>query len=85
MKRRFHESKELRTANISLNEFVEDYLKAFDMSSKILQLQYNSFIDTSVKATIQIFHDVGPFDRFENKDEIFKDYIIFNTNPKKKN
>ena len=45
------EIKELRGANVS----VEPFLKAFDKCLINLQLEYNNFIDYSVKATIQVF------------------------------
>ena len=50
--------------NSSLSECVESSFEAFDISSNILQLEYISFIDKSVKATIQIIYDLGLFDRF---------------------
>ena len=56
---------------------IETSLEAFDISSNNLQLEYNKCIDNSVKATIQKLYDVGLFDRFENKQESFRDYINF--------
>ena len=35
-------------------------------------------MDNYVKETIQIRYDIGLLDRFDNKDEIFKEYNTFN-------
>ena len=48
---KLNEIKELREADVS----VESSLKAFDICLIILQLEYNNFIDNSVKATILFF------------------------------
>ena len=47
------------------------------MSLIKLHLSYNIFVDSSVKATIQVFHVLGIFDGVDNADEHFKDYITF--------
>ena len=38
-------------------------------------MEFNFFIDSFVKTTVQVLYDVGLFDRFENKDEIFEDNL----------
>ena len=50
-------------------------LKAFDSYLRNLQLQYKNFVGNSIKATVHILYELGFFDRFENKDEIFRDYF----------
>ena len=40
-----------------------------------LQLEDKSFIDNSVEATLQTFYGVGLCDRFDNKDENFRDCV----------
>ena len=68
----------MREANNSANESLEASLEVFDMSLNILQLNHDNFIDSNVKATIQVLSDIGLFDRFENEYEIFVVYISFN-------
>ena len=53
-------------------------LKTLDMSLKNFYFEYNSSIDNSVKATIQVLYDVGLFDRFENRDEVFTEFNTCN-------
>ena len=72
------ENKEWREANCLLNESVEVSLKAFDVFSENLQLDYNILIDRSVESKLQRLHDVGLFDRFEIKGEISMDYFTLN-------
>ena len=64
---KFKEIKELRKANISMNESVETSLKAFDRSLKNLQLEYKKFRDNSVKPRIQALYDLGILDKIEKK------------------
>ena len=52
--------------------------KAFDMSSIISPLEYNNFEDEFFEATTKIFFNVVLFDSFENKVDIFMNYISFN-------
>ena len=33
-------------------------------------------IQRTVKATIQIFYDKGVFDKFDNTDEVLKDFLL---------
>ena len=65
----------MREATNSPSESVEAYLKNFGMSLKNLQLEDKSFIDDSVEATLQTFYGVGLCDRFDNKDENFRDCV----------
>ena len=48
------------------------------MSLSKLQLEYKNSNDNFVKATIQVLWDVGSFERFEIKHEVFGDYITSN-------
>ena len=68
----------MREANDSLNVSAEPFSKAFDFSSKKIQLEHKNFIDNSVKTTIQILYDVALFNGFEKKDEVFRDFITLN-------
>ena len=49
------EIEELREDDISLNERAEASLKAFDIFSKNLQLEYKNFIDNYVKLQYKYF------------------------------
>ena len=73
-----YENKELKEAKNSNNESVEAPLKALDIVLKKRQLIYCNFLDTSVKATLLLFYDVGSSDSFDIKHEIFKDNATFN-------
>ena len=75
----------MREVNASLSESVEEYLKGFDTSLNILQIESNNIcVDISVEATMQILNDVGSFDRFHVKDEIFNDYFSFTKNRRRR-
>ena len=39
-------------------------------------MECNNFEDNSVEATIQVFYDVGLFDRFENKLDFSKCILL---------
>ena len=52
-------------------EQVEGSLKVFDLSLLNLQLDCTDFMNVSVKATLQTLYDVGLFDIFNDKDEVF--------------
>ena len=52
-------------------------MEQFDMFSKNLTLVYESFNSISVKVAVQIPTDVGLFENFDNKDEVFRDYSTF--------
>ena len=67
-----------RESNISLDESVEAYLKAFVMSLNILQLKNKNFLDTSVKAKIQILYGVSIIDKSEKGDDFLQDFFTFN-------
>ena len=56
---------------------VETSSKAFDISLNNV-LEINGILVDASKATMQLFFDVGLFDRFEIEDEISKIYITFN-------
>ena len=58
---------------------MESFSKAVEIFLKTLQIEQSILIDTSVKTTTEIFHHAGLFDRFENKNETFREYFTFNT------
>ena len=74
-----NEIRELSKTKFSLSESVEASLKAFDVSLSEVHLNYIYFKDKSNKASIQVLYEGGLFEKFENKDEIFSEYIISNT------
>ena len=55
-----------------MKEIEEASGRAFDMSSKNLQLEHKIFIDNSVKDTSQLQYDVCLFDDIHYKVEIFE-------------
>ena len=56
---------------------VQGSLKGFDITLKNSLLDQTDFLDISVKTTIQTLYDVGLIDKFDNKDEVLKEYITF--------
>ena len=64
--------KKWKKADILLNESLEADLKAFDMTLIESKLENTNLID---KTTTQRLHDVRLSERFEVKDETFKDYV----------
>ena len=67
----------MREANNSLYMSVGASLKELEKSLEFLRLE-KKFIDKFVEARKKIFYDVGFFDGFYDKNDIFKHYIIFN-------
>ena len=67
------EKKELTEAKKSVNESTEAAVKTFNVSENNLELEQQTLIDKSFKATIHTLYDVVLFDRFGNEEEIFTD------------
>ena len=71
------ENKFLKETIFTLSGSVKASLKRIYLSLINLQLQIKISIDSSVEATIRIFHDAGPFFVFDKRDEVFKGYNTF--------
>ena len=61
----------MRKARVLLHENVKTSLKAFVLSWKKLQLDYNIFIYISFETTKQRFCDVDNFHRLQSEAEVF--------------
>ena len=61
---------------------VKRQLKILWFSLKKLKLSYNNFIDISVKATVQIFHDVGLLIDLKTKVKSLRALFISKTDEK---
>ena len=48
------------------------------MSLRNWKLDFEIILDKSVKTTIHYLDDVGLFDRFDSKDQTFKEHITSN-------
>ena len=71
----------LRRAKHSLREQLEKSFKTFHLTLRNLQMVYNNSIHVSVKGTIQLLCDIGVFDRYDNENDVLKDYLTFNKMP----
>ena len=72
-----YEDEDWRRAETFLKETVEAFSKAFDMTLKSLPKQFKNLLDNFIKTLIQRYLDVCLFDRFDNKDEIWREKIFF--------
>ena len=60
----------MREANNSIRISAETSIKAFDTSLNNLQFDSISILEKYAETTMQMFYDVGLFDRFVKKTEI---------------
>ena len=72
-------TKEMTGAKFSVNDIVDVFSKAYDMSWNNLHLDVKSFTDQSVKTTIQLPYELSFFDGGEKTNGTVRFYITYKT------
>ena len=58
----------------------KEYIEFRDLSRSFKQTDEEDLIEGAMKTTIQKLYDKGLFSRYDNADEVLKDYLLIENN-----